>query len=171
MKNQLPVLSTSVQPFAENAVDQNAYYFKNLIQSQFPGLQAIDDLVKDTLIRIWSKQHLYDPNKSSFLTWASRVCIYLCLDHLRKLKTKPTVSWSDHDQTDSTYTSTQDTIGLLALVNTLESAEREVIDLAYFRGFTHQEIARHINIPLGTVKTRIIRGIKKLRHYFPEVMN
>jgi RNA polymerase sigma factor (sigma-70 family) len=171
MKNHLTFHSSSSEPFAKNALEQNASYFKTLIQRQFPGLQSIDDLVQDTLIRIWSKQHLYDPHKSSFLTWASRVCIYLCLDHLRKLKTKPTVSWSDYDQTDSTYTSSQDTIGLLALVNTLESAEREVIDLAYFRGFTHQEIAIHINIPLGTVKTRIIRGIKKLRHYFPEAMN
>jgi RNA polymerase sigma-70 factor (ECF subfamily) len=171
MKNQVPVQSSSFEPFAENAIEQNANYFKSLIQSQFPGIQGIDDLVQDTLVRIWSKQHLYDPIKSSFLTWASRVCICLCLDHLRKLKTRPTILCSEPIQSDLMYTSSQDTIGLLALVNSLNMEEREVIDLAYFRGFTHQEIASHINIPLGTVKTRIIRGLKKLRHYFPEAIN
>jgi len=162
--------SVSGDQIVAKSIGGNFEYFKSLIQKQFPGLQAIDDLVQETLIRIWSKQHLYDPNKSSFLTWSSRICIYLCLDHLRKLKTKPTVGWDNFDLEYSTSAS-QDTIGLISLVDSLENSEREVIDLAYFKGFTHREIADHIQVPLGTVKTRIIRGIKKLRQYFPEAMN
>ena len=162
--------SVSGDQIVAKSIGGNFEYFKSLIQKQFPGLQAIDDLVQETLIRIWSKQHLYDPNKSSFLTWSSRICIYLCLDHLRKLKTKPTVGWDNFDLEYSTSAS-QDTIGLISLVDSLENSEREVIDLAYFKGFTHKEIADYICVPLGTVKTRITRGIKKLRHYFPEAMN
>ncbi|MDZ4709488.1 MAG: RNA polymerase sigma factor [Saprospiraceae bacterium] len=165
MENQSTERSLSRDLLVDRGFGGNFEFFKTLIRKQFPGLQSFDDLVQDTLIRIWSKQHLFDPNKSSFLTWSTRVCIYPCLDHLRKLKTKPTNGWNDFDLCYSTASS--EAIGLISLADSLENCEREVIDLAYFRGFTNQEIADYINIPLGTVKTRIIRGIKKLRHYFP----
>lgn len=171
MNSETPKPLSSILSFEDNEVNKKQVFFKNLIQRQFPGLQGIDDLVQETLIRIWSKQHLYDPGKSSFATWSSRICIYLCLDHLRKLKTKPTISWSGIEQANPFYFSSPDTIGLSALVHSLNAEEREVIDLAYYRGYTHQEIAEYTRIPLGTVKTRIIRGIKKLRYYFQETLN
>lgn len=171
MKDNSATTTATVNPFSESEVIRNFHFFKTLIHRQFPGFPAIDDLAQEALIRVWSKQHLYDPNKSSFSTWSTRICIYLCLDYLRKIKAKPTVSGKDFDLWCCPHSTSPDTIGLSALVNTLDFTEREVIDLAYFRGFTHQEIADYMHVPLGTVKTRILRGIKKLRYYFPEALN
>ena len=61
---------------------------------------------------------------------------------------------------------TPDTIGLRKLVKTLRQEEREVIELMYFKGFTQTEIASTMNMPLGTVKTRMSRAIKNLRYFY-----
>jgi RNA polymerase sigma factor (sigma-70 family) len=59
-----------------------------------------------------------------------------------------------------------DTIGLRKVVDTLRREEKEMIDLMYFKGLTQRQIAALMDIPLGTVKTRMNKAIRKLRYYF-----
>lgn len=151
----------------EKHMSQLLEYFRSMIIKQFPGMPWVDDLVQETVIRIWSKQHLYNPAKSSFITWSSRICIYLCIDQLRQLKSKPVLEFEENVAKGNAHIAS-DQIGLAALVNGLQEDERKVIDLAYYQGFTHQEIANYFQIPLGTVKSRVMRGIKNLRIYFAD---
>lgn len=58
------------------------------------------------------------------------------------------------------------TMGIKELVNKLRPEYKQLIELIYFKGFTHAEVAEHLEMPLGTVKTRIRAAILELRKYF-----
>ena len=59
-----------------------------------------------------------------------------------------------------------DTLGLTAITERLKPEQKEIVDLIYFNGYTHVEAAEELNLPLGTVKTRLRMAIMELRNYF-----
>jgi RNA polymerase sigma factor (sigma-70 family) len=145
-------------------------YLKVVLTRKFPGLPHLDDMVQDTALKIWSKKYLYDSTKSAFNTWCVKIGYNVCIDNIRKEKvatrcTKTLTSQSG----DDVFKFSPDTIGIKNLVNALDQNEKIVIDLAYYKGYTHQEISETMQIPLGTVKTRISRAITKLRKHFIEI--
>jgi RNA polymerase sigma-70 factor (ECF subfamily) len=131
-----------------------------------------ENLLQDVFVKAWRGRELYDPSKGRIFTWLYNITRHQCIDYLRsKAYKRSKISvLSDNlhlmlpgKNTDSVLT---DAIGLRKLVRNLKQDEKKVVELMYFKGFTQKEIAEQMNIPLGTVKTKMSRAIKNLREFF-----
>jgi RNA polymerase sigma-70 factor (ECF subfamily) len=135
---------------------------------------AAEEVLQDAFYRLWDRSELYQPQKGQLISWLLTVARNLALDHKRKesrrvessvfavgedcagidLDTLPEMaSLVDPDLSRSIQ-------GVMA---ELPGEQKEVIELAYFEGLTHQELSDKLGQSLGTVKTRIRLGLAKLR--------
>lgn len=132
---------------------------------------AAEEVTQDTFLRIWNKAFTFDPGKGRFVTWLLTVARRLAIDqfrHQRRREPKTGLLFMDEDPT--LWENILATDGSAELRRTLKSAleqlqpeQRDLIELAYFYGMTHSDIAEQLDLPLGTVKTRIRLGMQKLR--------
>jgi RNA polymerase sigma-70 factor (ECF subfamily) len=133
-----------------------------------------EEVVQDVFLRVWKKAGTYDASVAKVSTWLTSIARHRAIDEFRRGKRRPdktSVSWTELSLSDSLYgpgpeeeteLSLQNKIVREAL-NTLAPGEREALALAYFKGYSQSEIARHLSLPLGTVKTRIRTAMQKLR--------
>jgi RNA polymerase sigma-70 factor (ECF subfamily) len=137
-------------------------------------LGASEEVTQDTFFNVWRRGGSYKSNRGSVTAWLFSIAHHRTIDELRKrrrdqtrvqhgvdMNQRPTEARSD-DPTE--YTTAQfEASRLKEALTILRPEQREVVMLAYFGGFTHSEIARKLDQPLGTVKTRMRLAIKKLR--------
>ncbi len=131
-----------------------------------------EDLLHDVFLEIWKKATSYEPKRGTVQSWLAVKMRSRALDRLRALK-KIKRHITEHVEPEiQTETSAMDTEcivdHLLArrMLELLTPVQRTVIELSYFRGFTCQEIATHCQMPLGTVKSGLLRAIQVLRREF-----
>jgi len=129
-----------------------------------------NDALQEVFVKIWNNFESYDPLKSRLYTWMLNIARNHAID---KLRSKTTADRKDLKK-DKDFVERHGTqsaqfiegIGLRKLIDHLEEDQKVVIDLLYFQGFTQVEAAEELNIPLGTVKSRVRIAIHKLRKYF-----
>jgi len=127
------------------------------------------DVLQDSFIKIWKNIQLYDDSKGKLFTWLLNVCRNTAIDHVRSKASRMTSKIQSDDtavyQIDKNLSSSisADTIGLKEVVSKLKEEHRQLISLAYYQGYTQQEISKELNVPLGTVKTRIRSALMQLR--------
>lgn len=131
---------------------------------------AAEEVTQDTFMRLWRKAYMYDASKGAFATWLLAVARHLALDAYRKQRRdplcNPIFTDSDPERWENLLAADEDTDlrrSLVAAINDLPEDQRGAIELAYFHGLTHSEIADYLQVPLGTIKTRICLGMQKLR--------
>jgi RNA polymerase sigma-70 factor (ECF subfamily) len=131
--------------------------------------EVAEEILQDTFVRIWDKIDGYDPLKGRLFTWMVNIARNLSIDKLRSRemsKDRKTSGIdffvSDLDKRQNTESSV-DSIGVKDLLKKLPVEQEFVIEHLYFKGYTQSELAEEFNIPLGTVKTRLNLGIKKLQ--------
>lgn len=131
--------------------------------------EVANDVLQEVFLNIWRKIDSYDPGKGRLFTWMLNIARNAAIDMLRSKnfqntrKNQPlsdTVNWSTNTQVQNV-----DNIGLRKMLEKLKDEQRTLVELAYFRGYTHEEIAAMEGIPLGTVKTRIRAALIQLRNY------
>ncbi|MES3018492.1 MAG: sigma-70 family RNA polymerase sigma factor [Bacteroidota bacterium] len=134
--------------------------------------EVAEDVLQETFIRIWQSFHMYDPAKGRLFTWMSNLARNLALDKL-KSKSYRNSNLNDKISELQTTVDTQfnvrhnpETIGVRDIVTRLKPEYKSIIDLVYYRGYTHIEAAEELNIPLGTLKTRMRMAVNDLRKYF-----
>jgi RNA polymerase sigma factor (sigma-70 family) len=132
--------------------------------------EVANDIMQEVFLSIWKKIESYDPAKGRLFTWMLNIARNASIDLLRSRsfqnarKNQPlmeTVNWN------SGYHVMQpeiDAIGLNKLLEKLKEEQRVLIELSYFKGYTHEEIAEIEGLPLGTVKTRIRNALIQLRN-------
>jgi RNA polymerase sigma-70 factor (ECF subfamily) len=127
------------------------------------------DLLQDTFIKIWQSLESYDPKRGTMFTWMLNIARNTAIDYLRSRQHQQ--QQKTDELPDYVYEHEQwsvepevDHIGVRELLDTLDCECRRVLELAYYRGYTHSEIAEELGIPLGTVKTRLRTAITQLRH-------
>jgi RNA polymerase sigma factor (sigma-70 family) len=131
--------------------------------------EAASDVLQDVFVNIWRKMETYDPTKGRLFTWMLNISRNASIDMLRSKNYQN--SQKNQEITDNVYGSDQvtqtnvDNIGLRKFLVKLRPEQRVLIELAYFKGYTHDEIAQIEKIPLGTVKTRIRNALLQLREY------
>jgi DNA-directed RNA polymerase specialized sigma24 family protein len=115
--------------------------------------ELTNEVLQDVFVRIWQKMESYDASKGRLFTWMSIIARNLAIDMIR--------SGHRHDarKTDG------NAIGLRKIVNKLKPRHQALIDLAYFKGYTHVQIAALKKIPLSTVKTRLKSAMGELKVY------
>ena len=129
---------------------------------------AAEDLVQETFVKVWKNIGQYDQQKASFSTWLLNIARYTTIDYLRskqnkQLQKNQQVENSEYLIKDHSVSVNEDIIGIKGLVSKLERKYQDVIDLIYFGGYTQEEAAEILDIPLGTVKTRTRFAIQTLR--------
>jgi len=135
--------------------------------------ESAEEVAIDTFTQVWRTAATYDPLRGGPLTWMLTIARSRALDHLRRAE--PAEPHPDPDAL-RTYEPTrrgddpQDLLlavegntALLRALEELSALQRQLIELAFFRGLTHQEIAEHARLPLGSVKTYIRRALAELR--------
>jgi RNA polymerase sigma factor (sigma-70 family) len=131
--------------------------------------QISEDILQEAFVKIWNNFDQYDSSKGRLFTWMINITRNLTIDTLRSKSYKKQQKIFSEDyivnaNQDRLSTVTfYDTIGLKKEVQNLKPDQKIIIDLAYFNGFTQEEISKEMNIPLGTVKTRMRTAIIELR--------
>lgn len=134
-------------------------------------MEIANDVLQDVFINIWRKIESYDPMKGRLFTWMLNIARNASIDTLRSksyLNSQKNESipdsgnWNKEGQMASMNI---DNIGFRKVLERLKKEHRVLIDLSYFKGYTHEEIAQIEDLPLGTVKTRIRNALLQLREY------
>lgn len=132
--------------------------------------QAIgEDITQEVFMTLWQKAYLFDPMRGRFSTWLLNITRHRAIDILRQQRRRiqPTLSLEASPEAQESTASDQPVEEiqreLHLLLRALPDNQRQAIELSYFYGYTHEEIARQLNLPLGTVKSRILLGLRKLR--------
>lgn len=129
------------------------------------------DVLQESFVKIWKNGHKYDSSKGTLFTWMLNICRNTAIDktrsaNYRKQSKIHTIDQNVYDNTRWSCEQKPDHIGLQQEVVKLEDKYREIIELIYFQGYTQQEVTDHLNIPLGTVKSRVRIGLRELRKLF-----
>ncbi|MBA4168587.1 MAG: sigma-70 family RNA polymerase sigma factor [Chitinophagaceae bacterium] len=132
-------------------------------------LELANDVLQEVFINIWRKIESYDPIKGRLFTWMLNIARNASIDTLRsKSYQNSQKNQSIPEQEDwniGVAGANIDHIGFRKVLERLKKEHRVLIELAYFKGYTHEEISEIEGIPLGTVKTRIRNALMQLREY------
>ena len=134
--------------------------------------EIAEDVLQETFVKIWNSCASYDAVKGRLFTWMVNIARNLAIDKTRSKDYRNHSKTEDIENivfsVDKGYTTSinPETLGLKDLVNKLKPEQKIILDLVYFRGFTHAEAAEELNVPLGTVKTRLRNAIITLRKVF-----
>lgn len=129
-----------------------------------PG--TAEDLAQDAMLTVWRKADLFDARKAHAATWIFTIARNRRLDMLRRESRSlpmPEIDPSEVEWPDETLSTVQDAERIREALSHLSRQEVEVLRLAFFLDNPHSEIARRLNLPLGTVKSRIRNAMVKLR--------
>lgn len=133
-----------------------------------------EELTQEVFLTVWNKADTYNVVHARFRTWLLSITRHRAIDHLRQKSRRISPAFSLDDATlaeehapASEPIDTQRELHLL--LRHLPPEQRLAIELCYFQGYTHEEIAQQLQIPLGTLKSRILLGLKKLREMMKEV--
>ncbi|MGB4775504.1 MAG: sigma-70 family RNA polymerase sigma factor [Daejeonella sp.] len=157
---------------AEALYDMYSSSLFGVINRIIQETELAEDLLQETFIKIWNSFESYDSAKGRLFTWMVNIARNLSIDKTRSK------DFRNHSKTegmenfvlsiDEQYNTSMnpETLGIKELVEKLKPEQKEVLNLFYFSGYTHVEVAEELNIPLGTVKTRLRSSIIALRKLF-----
>ncbi len=173
----------SVTTYTENELvlllkqrDQDAfgYLYDNysstlysIILNIVPDRDLANDVLQDVFVKIWKQIESYDNTRGRLFTWMLNISRNASIDAVRSKGYQK--SQQNRELTENMYHaggSTElntDQIGLRKIVNKLKEEHKVLIVLSYFEGYTQDEISKTLNIPLGTVKTRMRNALIQLR--------
>jgi RNA polymerase sigma-70 factor (ECF subfamily) len=156
------------QAFAE-VYDRYCGALNGVVQRFVKDPDAAEDVLQDTFVKIWKNCTTYDDTKGSFFTWMLNIARNTAIDHLRKQQ-KKTIGENRIGENNVGLSPANEqntnTIGLMAMVDKLNPDQRLMVEYLYVKGYTQQEVAEELEIPLGTVKTRTRMAMKELRKWF-----
>lgn len=134
--------------------------------------QTSEDILQEVFVKIWNNIAQFNPEKGRIYTWMINIARNAAIDKLRskgeimksKIRTGEDVVYSTEKGMKTEQQT--DAIGLRAMVAALKPEYQSIVELAYFNGYTLDEISKSLDVPLGTVKTRMRAAIKILREQF-----
>lgn len=135
--------------------------------------EVAEDVIQEAFVKAWKHGATYDVSKGTLFTWLLNIARNTAIDKTRSANFKRNGKIQTLDDTvNNTKALSEEPdvehIGLNKMVNELEEKHRVIIDLVYFKGYTHAEVTDYLNIPLGTVKTRLRIALRELRKFFEE---
>lgn len=135
------------------------------------AVEIAEDVVQDAFLTIWRRADTYVPSRGSARTWLLTVARHRAIDIVRASSVRPSgvsldaagaLAAQDSDPAAEALRRIEAT-SIRAALDVLPTAQRQVVELAFFSGLTYPEIAERIGLPLGTVKSRIRLALERLR--------
>jgi len=148
--------------------DHYAGALYNVIRQIVGDVEVSNDVLQETFVNIWRKIELYDESKGRLFTWMLNIARNAAIDKTRSKgfqQSNKLLPIIDGDGVHPSIKPGVDDYGLKKVLLKLKDEQRLLIDLSYFQGYTHEQIAKALDIPLGTVKTRIRTALMQLRSY------
>ena len=129
--------------------------------------EAAEELTQDVFLAAWRKSAHYDPARGRLSTWLMAIAHNLAVDRLRREAGRTAVAMEGLEELSALGVTEEESIldreTARRILEAISQAERRLLVLTYFRGWTAREISEHDGTPLGTVKTRIRTALIKLR--------
>ena len=131
-----------------------------------------EDVVQEAFLSLWRSAARFDPARGSVRTWVLRATHNRTIDAFRRTASKDARDVADEglaervqarERTDEEVERREDVRQVRSALEGLPRDQRQVIELAYFGGFTHTQIAEMLDLPAGTVKGRMRLGMTKMR--------
>ncbi len=133
-----------------------------------------EEVIQDVFVQIWNRAATFDGELGAPFHWTLGITRHRCIDYLRARKRRTRLIDEATTETEilsrpASSTSAHETLSaeelakVRAAVRELPADQQQAIELAFFGGMTHQEIAESLDEPLGTIKARIRRGMLKLK--------
>jgi RNA polymerase sigma-70 factor (ECF subfamily) len=130
-----------------------------------------EEVTQETYLEAWRIASRFDPDRGSALSWLLTLAHRRAVDRVRSAEaaSRRDATYHDqnitvaHDSTAEAATTAIETQRVRQAMRTLTDVQREAIELAYFGGYTHTEVATMLDLPVGTAKTRIRDGLIRLR--------
>lgn len=176
-------LLAQIQAGSEDALLELHSRYANLVYSVAYRVlndpMSAEEVTQDTFMRLWNKSYTYDPEKGRFTTWLLTVTRRLAIDMIRqRQRREPKSGMLFMDEDPSLWENILTAEGggdlrrtLRSVMDELPTEQRELIELVYFYGMSHSDLSETLDIPLGTVKTRIRLGMQKLRQAWGQDVN
>ncbi|MCC6802381.1 MAG: sigma-70 family RNA polymerase sigma factor [Anaerolineae bacterium] len=133
-----------------------------------------EEVAQDTFLKVWHQTTRWDSEKGKLRNWLLTIAQFTAIDRLRKEGRQPAIHHDSIEDTDESLLTArndvrwQDGTILRMLVSQLPETQAHLIELAFFEGMSHGEIAEALHMPLGTVKTRLRAGLQRLRELWLE---
>ena len=140
----------------------NSYYLKNNL-----SFEQSEELTQEVLSTVWLKADLFNPDKSKFITWAFTIARNKKIDLYRKQKNNKA---EDQDVRDFLYQNNKISdyeieSSINKIKQELDENQQKLIKMSFFEQKSHKKIAEELEIPLGTVKSRIRSTLNKMQKF------
>lgn len=136
------------------------------------SIHIAEEVVSDVYLQIWRQADQFDPKRGNALAWLTVLCRSRALDTVRKNSAAPTTNAKPISEVPEQATEEYPQDLLIAVerksavhdaLAQLKPAQRQLLSLAYFRGYSHSQLAEFTGMPLGTVKTQLRRTLMKMK--------
>ena len=131
--------------------------------------EIAEDALQETFVKVWKNAHKYDASKAKLFTWLFRIARNTAIDKLRSFNNR----YHKEVQIDKSNVYilpgtnlNQDVLDIKEHVGRLEEKYRIVLNALFFEGMTQQEASDELEIPLGTVKSRLKIGLRELKKVY-----
>ena len=137
-----------------------------------PTRAEAEDAVQEIFVRLWKTSDRYDPSRAKLVTWVMLITRRLLIDKLRRKQVRPINLPLEGDPVGREHSGSREARAteeqershvLVQRIEELPVLQQEVIKRAYLKGFTLREVAEQLEVPIGTIKSALSRGLNRLR--------
>ena len=145
--------------------------FRNACQV-LGSVSESEDATQEVFVQIWRTADRYDPTRSKLITWVMLISRRMFIDRLRRRMVRPNSISLNQDLHDVASADTQNneikegSAAIRRRMSELPELQREVIERVYLQGYSLREVAEQRNMPVGTIKSALSRGLGRLREKF-----
>ena len=144
---------------------------QRIARSKFSNEAQVSDVVQETMANVWRKAHLFDEDKGAATTWVYTVMRNVSFDILRKMKSSREDALSDDIwpmaeslvSNDNCFNDHLENQQLLIGIEQLPETQQQVVKGIYLMEMSQEQLANHLNLPLGTIKSRLRLALAKLK--------
>ena len=148
----------------------------HISQSKLANKTLANEVVQETMTNVWKKSHLFDQSKGAPTTWVYTIMRNVTFDMLRKMQSNKEDNLSDDIwpmvESDAVeekpFSDHLQQKNVLAVIEQLPKNQQEVIQAYYFMEMSQEQLAQHLDLPVGTVKSRLRLALSKLKEHLGE---
>ena len=169
----MALIAAGIKDALESMYDRRASKVFSLAMHMLRDRASAEEVTQDVFVKVWRLGSSYNMERGSVAAWLTGITHNRCIDELRKRRSEMSKIQQGIDQEAQIPSGAPDPLEMATAsedrklvrwaLDYLSHEQKQVVDLAYFHGLTHSEIAKHLGQPLGTVKTRMRLALQKMR--------